>query len=111
MTAIASEPIHLGPHPAAWNRIALHQAGGCGDDAAAVSRTPAVTLSGRIPAIGCDDDLDVSFSLWSWTTLMDGVMMLGVVWTIPVAVLAVGTPVALAVAFLLWLVRLALHAF
>jgi hypothetical protein len=38
-------------------------------------------------------------------------MLLGVVWSIPVAVLVVGTPVALAIAFLLWLVQLALRAF
>jgi hypothetical protein len=38
-------------------------------------------------------------------------MLLGVVWSIPVAVLLVGTPVALAIALLLRLVRLALGAF
>jgi hypothetical protein len=108
MTAIASDPIHLGTHPAAWNRVVLHQDRVRSD--AAVSRTP-VTLSRRVGVIGRDDDLDVSFSAWSWTTLMDGVMLLGVVWSIPVAVLVVGTPVALAIAFLLWLVRFALRAF
>jgi hypothetical protein len=49
--------------------------------------------------------------MWSWTRLMDGVMLLGVVLSIPVVVLVVGTPVALAIAFLLWLVRLTLRAF
>jgi hypothetical protein len=77
---------------------------------AVISRTPAVTLSGGVRAIDRDDP-DVSVSLWSWSTLMDGVMLLGVVWSLPVAVLVVGTPVALAIAFLLWLVRLALGAF
>jgi hypothetical protein len=109
MTAIASDPIHLGTHPAAWNRVALHQDGVRSDDAA-VNRTRAVTLSGRVRAIG-RDDLDVSFSARSWTALTDGVLLLGVVWSLPVAVLVVGTPVALAIAFLLWLVRLALGAF
>jgi hypothetical protein len=109
MTAIASDPIHLGIHPAAWNRVAIDH-GGVRSDDAVINRTRAVTLSGRVRAIG-RDDLDVSFSAWSWTALMDGVMLLGVVWSIPVAVLVVGTPVALAIAFLLWLVRLALGAF
>jgi hypothetical protein len=109
MTAIASDPIHLGTHPAAWKRVAIDQ-GGVRSDDAVINRTRAVTLSGRVRAIG-RDDLDVSFLLWSWTALMDGVMLLGIVWSIPVAVLVVGTPVALAIAFLLWLVRLALDAF
>jgi hypothetical protein len=109
MTAIASDPIHLGTHPAAWKRVAIDQ-GGVRSDDAVINRTRAVTLSGRVRAIG-RDDLDVSFLLWSWTALMDGVMLLGIVWSIPVAVLVVGTPVALAIAFLLWLVRLALAAF
>lgn len=109
MTAIASEPIHLGTYPAAWNRVAVHEDGVRSD--AVVSRTAAVTPSGRVRAIGRDEDVDVSSSMWSWTTLMDGVMLLGVVWSIPVAVLVVGAPVALAIALLLSLVRLALNAF
>jgi hypothetical protein len=110
MTAIASDPIHLGTYPAAWNRVAVHE-DGVPSDEAVVNRARAVTVAGRVRAAARDEDLDVSSSLWSWTTLMDGVMLLGVVWTIPVAVLVVGTPVALAIAFLLWLVRLALAAF
>ena len=78
-------------------------------DDAVINRTRAVTLSGGVRAIG-RDDLDLSVSRWSWNTLMDGVRLLGVVWSLPVAVLVVGTPVALAIAFLLWLVRLALGA-
>lgn len=109
MTAIASDPIHLGTHPAAWNRVAIDQSGARGEDAV-INRPRAVTLSGRVRAIG-QDDLDVSFSRWSWRTLMDGVSLLGVVWSFPVAVLVVGTPVALAIAFMLWLVRPALGAF
>lgn len=109
MTAIASDPIQLGTHPAAWSRVAIDQGGARSDDAV-INRTRAVTLSGRVRAIG-RDDLDVSFSRWSWRTLMDGVSLLGVVWSLPVAVLVVGTPVALVIAFMLWLVRLALSAF
>ena len=107
MTAIASDPIHLGTHPATWNGVAIDQGGV--RDYAVVNRTRAVTLTGGVRAIG-RDDLDVSVSLWSWSTLMDGVMLLGVVWSLPVAVLVVGTPIALVIVFLLWLVRLALGA-
>lgn len=107
MAAIASDPIHLGTHPATWNRVAIDQGGV--RDYAVVNRTRAVTLTGGVRAIG-RDDLDVSVSLWSWSTLMDGVMLLGVVWSLPVAVLVVGTPIALVIVFLLWLVRLALGA-
>jgi hypothetical protein len=110
MTAIASEPIHLGTYPAAWNRVAVHDHGGRIDDAV-VNRTRAVTVARRVRAVGRDEDVDVSFSIWSWTTLMDGVMLLGVVWSLPVAILVVGTPVALAIALLLRVVRLALGAF
>jgi cytochrome c-type biogenesis protein CcmH/NrfF len=42
---------------------------------------------------------------------MDGVALLGVLWSIPLAVLVVGTPIVLTIAFALWLVRLALTAF
>ncbi len=105
MTAIASDPIHLGTQPAPWNPVAIDQRGVGSEDAVVVS-TPAVTQSGGVRAV----DVDLSSSMWSWTTLMDGVILLGVVWSIPVAVLAVGTPVALAIVFLLWLVRLALAA-
>ena len=71
MAAIASDPIHLGTHPATWNRVAIDQGGV--RDYAVVNRTRAVTLTGGVRAIG-RDDLDVSVSLWSWSTLMDGVM-------------------------------------
>jgi len=109
MTAIASDPIHLGTHPVAWNRVAIDQ-GGVRNDDAVINRTRAVTLSGGVRAIS-RDDLDVSSSLWSWIALIDGVLLLGVVWSLPVAVLIVGAPVALAIAFLLRFVRLTLGAF
>jgi hypothetical protein len=110
MSAIASEPIHLGTHPAAWNRVAVHENGVRSDDAV-ISRTTAVTTGGQVRGIALDEDLDFSFSMRSWTALMDGVILLGVVWSIPVVVLVIGAPVALAIAFLLWLVRLTVHAF
>ena len=41
-----------------------------------------------------------------WTTrLMDAIQLLGVVLSVPVAILLVGAPVALAIALLLWLAR------
>ena len=110
MIAIASEPIHLGTYPAAWNRVAA-QEDEVRRDVAVVSRAAVATQPGHVRAVGRDEDVDVSSSMWSWTTLMDGVVLLGVIWSIPVAVLVVGSSVALAIAFLLWLVRLTLRAF
>jgi hypothetical protein len=110
MTATASKPIHLGTYPASWNRVVADE-GGVRKDVAVVSRTAVATQPHRGRAVARDEDADVSSSMWSWTTLLDGVALLGVVWSIPVAVLVVGSSVALAVAFLLWLVRLALTAF
>jgi hypothetical protein len=45
------------------------------------------------------------------TALTDGVALLALAWSIPFAILLVGTPVALTIAFVLWLGRLALSAF
>jgi hypothetical protein len=109
MTAIASEPIPLGTHPTAWNGVAIDEREARCEDAV-INPSRAVALRGRVRTIG-RDDLDVSFSRWSGRTLMDGVILLGVVWSLPVAVLVVGAPVALGIAFMLWLVRLALGAF
>jgi hypothetical protein len=75
------------------------------------SGTRRVTLRGRAAVTGRAENSDVSSSMWSWTTFVDGVLTLGAVWIIPIAVLAVGIPVALAIAFLLWLVQLARGAF
>ena len=110
MTTIGAEPIHLGTHPAAWNRVAIHE-DGVRRDGAVGSRTPSAALNGGVRAIGRDEDVDASFPTWLWSTLVDGVMLLGVVWSIPVLVLVIGTPFALAFALLLRLVRLALGAF
>ena len=38
---------------------------------------------------------------------MDAIQLLGLVLSVPIAILLVGAPVALAIAFLLWMVRLA----
>lgn len=45
------------------------------------------------------------------TALTDGVALLALAWTIPFAILLVGAPVALTIALLLWVGRLALNAF
>jgi hypothetical protein len=46
---------------------------------------------------------------WRWSTaLVDAVQVLALVWSVPFAVLAVGIPVALAIALLLRIARLAL---
>ena len=43
--------------------------------------------------------------------LADTAALLGVVWMVPVGILVVGAPIALAIAILLWLARLARGAF
>lgn len=49
---------------------------------------------------------------WRWSTaLADSVALLAVVWSIPLAVLVVGAPIALAITLALWLGRFALGAF
>jgi hypothetical protein len=45
------------------------------------------------------------------SALADGVALLALAWTIPFAILLVGMPVALTIALLLWIGRLALNAF
>ena len=49
---------------------------------------------------------------WRWhTPLQDGLWLVGVVWTLPLAVLVIGMPVAIAIVLLLWAGRSALGAF
>jgi hypothetical protein len=55
---------------------------------------------------------DHAKTLWSWRIILaDGVALLALAWTIPFAILLVGTPVALTLALLLWIGRLTLNAF
>ena len=56
-------------------------------------------------------DLDARYAFFSWTTLMDAGLLLGIAWTVPFAALAVGVPIALAVALLVWIVRMTIGAF
>lgn len=49
---------------------------------------------------------------WRWSRLLtDGLEVLGVVWALPVAILVIGAPVALALALVVWLGRMGLRAF
>jgi hypothetical protein len=97
MRATVSEPIHLGPDPRLLS------------DRVVVIGAPVAALPGRGRATAREESAGPS--VWSWSTLTDGVMLLGVVWSLPLAVLAVGTPIALAIVALLWLGRQALGAF
>lgn len=45
------------------------------------------------------------------TWLREALALLAVVWTVPFAIILVGAPVALVIALLLWLARLARSAF
>jgi hypothetical protein len=47
---------------------------------------------------------------WWRTVLMDSVQLLALVWSVPLAMLLVGAPIALAIALLVWLGRFALSA-
>lgn len=91
MIATASQPIRLGSNP----RTAQY-------------RVEPNGIAGR------DEGLDVSRPTlpWRWSTaLADSVALLAVVWSIPLAVLIVGAPIALAITLALWLGRSALGAF
>ncbi len=49
---------------------------------------------------------------WRWrTAIADSVDLLAIVWSIPLVMAVVGTPVVLTIALLLWLARLASSAF
>jgi hypothetical protein len=89
MTATASEPIHLAIGPrTTWYRVPDREA----------ARRDYYPVVARLPG------------RWS-AVLMDGLRLLVVAWSIPFAILLVGTPLALTIALLLWLGRLALSAF
>ena len=83
MTLTASEPIHLGAMPGASLARAARAA---------------------------RQDARPRRRLWSRAALVDGLTLFALAWSVPVAVLAIGTPFALAAALLLWLVRLASSA-
>jgi hypothetical protein len=48
---------------------------------------------------------------WQWTTVLtDSIGLLALIWSIPLAMALVGTPIAAAIALVLWLYRLAFSA-
>ena len=102
MTATASAPIHPGSSPlAAWYSAAVDREGVDRGDAAGVSAARSISLDVSRPMLR-----------WRWSTvLMDAVDLLAVVLSVPLAVLLVGAPIALTIALLIWLGRLALNAF
>jgi hypothetical protein len=113
MTATASDPIHLGigPRPPSYridvNRAgAYHDAGGPGSARVSASGLPRSAAGGA--------RLDVARAMqprrWWRTVVMDSVQLLALVWSVPLAMLLVGAPIALALALLVWLGRLALSA-
>lgn len=94
MIATASQPIRLGGNP----RTALYR------------------VAGPEPArhAGQVGGLDISRPTlpWRWSTaLTDSVTLLAVVWSLPLAVVLVGAPIALAITLVLWLGRFALGVF
>ena len=54
----------------------------------------------------------VASARWRWQTLVeDSLSLVGIAWTLPLVVLLVGTPIALAIMFALWLGELIGRAF
>jgi hypothetical protein len=49
--------------------------------------------------------LELRASKWLWTVVTDAVLLIAMVWCLPLVVLAVGTPFALAIAWLLRLIQ------
>lgn len=63
---------------------------------------------------GGGEGVDVSRAVepWRWShVLTDSAGVLAVVWSLPLAILFVGTPIALTIVLLLWVARFALGAF
>lgn len=89
MTATVSEAIHV-PRPT-WYRTPARNVESGGVSGERVDRA---NRSGGLRS-----------------ALADGLALLALAWTIPFAILLVGTPVALTIALLLWISRLALNAF
>jgi hypothetical protein len=86
MTATVPQAIHLGSRPReAWHRVTAGR-----------SRA-------RFGVRGLP-------SRWR-VAAEDSIELLALVWSIPLAMVVVGTPIALAVALLLWLGRVTLSAF
>jgi hypothetical protein len=91
LAATLSEPIHLGS-----GRTPI-------PPAAAAARPAGIGGTGGVPT---------PVLPWRWQmVLMDAVRLLALAWSVPFAMLLVGAPIALTIAVVLWLGRLARHAF
>ncbi len=83
--------------------------------AATVSEANHLAISSRLARPGAAVErsnagvnVDGRMRPWRWTTVLtDSVGLLGLVWSIPLAMALVGTPIALAIALVVWLYRLA----
>jgi hypothetical protein len=94
MFATASPPIHL-------------------DDRFRPAVMAGAALSPRLAARQTTG-LNVSRPLvaWRWrTAIVDAIELVGVVWSLPFVIIAIGAPLALAMVALLWVARWALGAF
>lgn len=92
MTATASAPVQLGAPRLALTALAGH--------AHPVARGAGGVVDVSRPMTG-----------WRWrATAADGLWLVAVAWSVPIVVLVVGTPIALAIIALLWAVRSALGA-
>jgi hypothetical protein len=85
---------------------AYHDAGGPGGARVSASGLPRSAARGaRLDGVRA-----MQPRRWWRTVLMDSVQLLALVWSVPLAMLLVGAPIALAIALLVWLGRLALSA-
>src|SRR5258708_4432125 len=90
LAATLSEPIHLGAGPPPILPAAAVRPAGIGG-----------TVSVATPGLP-----------WPWQmVLMDALRLLAAAWSVPLAMLLVGVPIALTIAVVLWLGQLAGHAF
>ena len=90
MIAIASQPIHLGARA----------------PAVPSNETPRMAIRSEPAPVGGQ------VSPWRWKTVItDCLQLLAVVWSLPLAILGIGSAIALTIALLLWLGRAALRMF
>ena len=90
MIAIASQPIHLG-----GRALAVPS-----------SEAPRMAIRSEPAPVGGQ------VSPWRWKTVItDCLQLLAVVWSLPLAILGIGSAIALTIALLLWLGRSALRMF
>jgi hypothetical protein len=77
-------------------------------------RAPASAVAARAPQRVATPGLNVSRPIepWRWrAALVNAFELVAVVWSIPLVIVAIGAPLALAIVALLWLARWVLGAF